>query len=117
LAHHRNAAARCAPQLRLLPRCRQLLLCEPALLLGPQLSSWLLQHFRDADCSASMAERVMQVTCQSEHTRCSSFILSFTLPLRHTAHLAHFCSAAAAQAEHQCWCQQIHGLCVACFGA
>jgi hypothetical protein len=39
-----------------------LLLIEPALLLGPQLSSWLLQHFRDADCSASMAERVMQVS-------------------------------------------------------
>ncbi|WIA28078.1 hypothetical protein OEZ86_010663 [Tetradesmus obliquus] len=42
---------------------RQLLLCEPALLLGPQLSAWLLQHFRDADCSASMAERVMQLSC------------------------------------------------------
>ncbi|KAF6259140.1 hypothetical protein COO60DRAFT_1638610 [Scenedesmus sp. NREL 46B-D3] len=47
---------------------RQLLLSEPVVLLGPQLSSWLLQHFRDADCSASMAERVVQLACV-EHFR------------------------------------------------
>jgi hypothetical protein len=34
---------------------------QPRLVLGPSCAAWLLSHFRDIDCSASMAQRAVQV--------------------------------------------------------
>lgn len=43
--------------------CRAVLLAgpQPRVVLGPSCASWLLEHFRDVDTSASMAQRAMQV--------------------------------------------------------
>eukprot|EP00878_Enallax_costatus_P018267 GHUV01019224.1.p1 GENE.GHUV01019224.1~~GHUV01019224.1.p1 ORF type:complete len:595 (+),score=213.77 GHUV01019224.1:204-1988(+) len=41
---------------------------QPPLILGPQTTDWLLQHFRDVDCSAAMTECVLQLACV-EHFR------------------------------------------------
>ncbi len=43
--------------------CRAVLLAgpQPRVVLGPSCASWLLEHFRDVDSSASMAQRAMQV--------------------------------------------------------
>lgn len=51
--------------------CRALLLRgpQPLLALGPKISDWLLQHFRDVDCSAAMMERVLQLSCVEQFRR------------------------------------------------
>lgn len=51
--------------------CRSLLLRapQPPLVLGPRILSWLMQHFRDVDCSAAMTERVLQLACVQHFTQ------------------------------------------------